>query len=388
MSHLKVSWGGVAAAINNASATFGTSEAAEEESARAHSQAGQASISEPEPTTPSRKRKNQHGDNSMDTNTESTSNTPSRQRLQRHSRVTPAKRIRLIWDSESEAAPAQALLNQPLASTEERAMPLAKILETLDKKSLLTLIKSLVANNQPLAIHVASLLPRPSLESANHHLQTALAHLDSSYPYTSKGIDRSSDYAFGRCRKALVSFLDTVSLYLTHFTEPCSYPPNLTHEYPSDSFAFLQTASSLLSSIHRFSSPLRNHETLDEGWRTIARGYRIAIQECCRRVAQEGRVFPASLVGSWLRDVTLLSHAVDTVASQQGEENQNSNTSFSEGMGFGFREAVQEFVRGELGGIVHAHGSISFANGSHTIDASSNELGGISNLVVAGANRL
>ncbi|KAJ3238114.1 Tethering factor for nuclear proteasome sts1 [Chytriomyces hyalinus] len=384
MSHLKVSWGGVAAAINNASATFGTSEAAEEESTRSHSQPSHASISEPDPSTPSRKRKNQHGDNAMDTNTESPS-TPSRQRLQRHSRVTPAKRIRLIWDSESEAAPAQAQLNQPLANTEERAMPLAKILETLDKESLLTLIKSLVANNQPLAIHVASLLPRPSLESANHHLQTAIAHLESAYPYTSKGVDRSSDYAFGRCRKALISFLDTVSLYLTHFTEPCSYPPELTHEYPSDSFAFLQTAASLLSSIPRFSSPLRNHETLDEGWRTIARGYRIAIQECCRRVSQEGRVFPASLVGSWLRDVTLLSHAVE---SQQGEESQNTNTSFSEGMGFGFREAVQEFVRGELGGIVHAHGSISFANGSHTISGNSGDLGGISNLVVAGANRL
>ncbi|KAJ3241433.1 Tethering factor for nuclear proteasome sts1 [Chytriomyces hyalinus] len=384
MSHLKVSWGGVAAAINNASATFGTSEPPEQESARAQPQQHQATqpVSNTEPSTPSRKRKAQYTDNDMDTNAESPS-TPSRQRLQqRQARVTPAKRIRLIWDSESETArPSQQLLNHPVTNSEERAMPLAKILETLDKESLLTLIKSLVANNQPLAVHVASLLPRPSLESAKHHLQTAITQLESSYPYASKGVDRSSDYAFGRCRKALVSFLDTLSLYLTHFTEPCSYPPNLTHEYPSDSFAFLQCAASLLSSIPRFTSPQRNHDTLDEGWRTIARAYRIAIQECCRRMSQEGRVFPASVVGGWLRDVTLLSHAVDSIAAVQ--QQQDGSAGFADAAnGFGFREAVQEFVRGELGGIVHGSGNTSeYSYASQ--DGS--RLGGMSNLLVAGA---
>ncbi|KAJ3390864.1 Tethering factor for nuclear proteasome sts1 [Entophlyctis sp. JEL0112] len=278
--------------------------------------------------------------------------------VERRGAIAPAKRLRLVWDhadpprvtsSSSTAATTSApasLLVSPDSSNnthvtssinynQERTVPLRRILETLSKENLLNLLKALLSNDQTLSERTAALLPRPTLESASTHLKSAVADVEARFPYSTAagGVDRTSDYAFGRVRKQLASLIEILSLYLTHFTEPCSYPPHLAHEYPHESFCFLDAvARTVIPHLPYFQSDARNEESTNEAYRLVARAYRVAIAECCRRIRVDGRLYPVHTVGGWLRALYSLRDAVN------GK--------------FGFAEAVDEFVKGEVGWIV------------------------------------
>ncbi|KAJ3116377.1 Tethering factor for nuclear proteasome sts1 [Physocladia obscura] len=265
--------------------------------------------------------------------------------------IAPAKRLRLVW-AEDEGGDSGTGVEGGLAGPEggaaepesgaeadrekgERTLPLGRILETLSKPALLLLLKDLIKHDPTalLAQRTAALLPRPSRVSAAAHLKSALDALDAAFPYTSTGLDKASDYAWGRVKSALADLIDILSLYLTHFTEPCSYPLHLTHEYPFESFAFLETAShSVLSRLPRFSNETRNEDGINKAYRLVARAYRVAIAECCRRIRVDGRMFPVQVVGGWFRDLCVLR---DVVAGK-----------------FGFSEAADEFMRGEIGNVL------------------------------------
>ncbi|KAJ3084284.1 Tethering factor for nuclear proteasome sts1 [Rhizoclosmatium hyalinum] len=403
MSQFKVSWGTVLPAVNSAADSFGSlaSESMSlHGSAQSMSAASGASAVESNtssttlppsasatttatataaaaavshtPTstnthtsTSTRKRKVEEDDFDMDSNSASNSNSTStspsaRSRPRIAPRVAPAKRLRLVWDGERE--------RDGQANETERSLPLARILETLEKDQLLGLLKDLVKADPSLASKAAALLPRPTLDSAARHLLQSLDALDQAFPYSQRGRDRSSDYAANRVKKHLQHSLEILSLYLTHFTEPCSYPLNLIHEYPQQSFAFLSfAASQILPRLPIFQTSARNQDShgTHEAYRLVARAWRVSIAECNRRVREEGRLFPSQMCGGWLRDLISTNQFVisssntqssnesqsQSSSSSTSNNNNNNNASSSNGGKFGFQEAIQEFMRGEIGWI-------------------------------------
>ncbi|KAJ3068155.1 Tethering factor for nuclear proteasome sts1 [Podochytrium sp. JEL0797] len=332
-----VSWAMGPAVVNSAAASFGSMRVVE--AAAAAAAPGDAGAGS------SRKRKAARDGDGSDGEGEGDSSSNSNALPATPTRVTrsvlPAKRLRLVWDgddapssSSSHSSP-RAQDKTPSSST--RTLPLARILDTLDKPALLALLKDLVKSDPPLAARAAALLPRPTIASAERHLKQAIDALDDAFPYAAPlGRDRSSDYAANRVKTQMRNALEILSLYLTHFTEPCSYPPHLMHEYPSESFHFLHLISSqILPRLPHFQNPLRNQDRFGshEAYRLVARAWRVAIAESNRRVREEGRMFPAQTCGGWLRDLMAISQALDG----QGK--------------FGFQEAVEEFMRGEIGWI-------------------------------------
>ncbi|KAJ3211970.1 Tethering factor for nuclear proteasome sts1 [Entophlyctis luteolus] len=366
MSHWKVSWG---AALPPAATSAAAGASLLPRAPGAPDAAAAAAAADaPPPPASLRKRKAVSDDDGMDASSAASSpassSPPQSSRppprasvVERRGAIAPAKRLRLVWDhaesarvggspstsSSAAATPASLLVSSDssnnthasINNNQERTVPLRRILETLSKENLLNLLKSLLSNDQMLSERTAALLPRPTLESASAHLKSAVADVEARLPYSTAagGVDRSSDYAFGRVRKQLASLMEILSLYLTHFTEPCSYPPHLAHEYPHESFCFLDSVSrAVIPRLPYFHSDARNEEAANEAYRLVARAYRVAIAECCRRIRIDGRLYPVHTVHSWLRALYSLRDAVD------GK--------------FGFAEAVDEFVKGEIGWIV------------------------------------
>jgi hypothetical protein len=305
------------------------------------------------PTKPNRKRKLSADDDEMMSLNSSPSNSPSR--AASLNIMTPSKRIKMALTAhllrsgmkQQQAISANNVGTQPSSTLQsspqkqqqqlpsssqiqeqqqeirkEQVLPLKRILETLEKDDLLTIITTLVADNPGLEGPVAALLPRPTLSSASSHIQQCQKRLDASFPYSRFGQDRS-DYAFNRVRPHLNELTELISLYLTYFTEPSSYPPDQAHEYPSVAFGFLKLAGKFCGTLPTWQTEEHTLETKSNLYSLISGAWKIAIAEISRRMRDEGRMYGASLVGEWYRDLLTESNGL------QGSS--------------GFVEALQEF---------------------------------------------
>ncbi|KAJ3316320.1 Tethering factor for nuclear proteasome sts1 [Blyttiomyces sp. JEL0837] len=318
----------------------------------------------------SRKRKSSVDDEMECSASSSSANSPVP--THRHIMATPSKRLRLIWTVEetttnplspssapahpstttNPSSPAKRHAGSPTntsttttgdslitttttttttsanttttTTSKEIVLPLNRILETLNKQELLNIITSLVDQHPGLESPVAALLPRPTLSSASEHLKQCQKRLESSYPYSKEyGQDNRSDYAHNRVRGHLAELREILSLYLTYFTEPASYPSDQVHEYPTGAFGFLVIAFKTALAMPVWNSHEHNESSRYEVLRWVAKGWRVAIAEIRRRVSEEGRMYGASLVGEWARD---LAGMVNEVKG-----------------GFGFAEVMEEF---------------------------------------------
>ncbi|KAJ3417029.1 Tethering factor for nuclear proteasome sts1 [Chytridiales sp. JEL 0842] len=300
------------------------------------------------PSRTSRKRKATSEDETMTDRGNSPSPSPSRTPI-----ITPAKRIKMALTAhllrtgmKEQAAAALAAQNSGVAlpttsapsslatsaepsdpssqaaaqhnRKEQEVLPLKRILETLEKDDLLQIITTLVADHPGLEGPVAALLPRPTLTSASSHIQQTAKRLDASFPYSRFGQDRS-DYAFNRVRPHLLELIELVSLYLTYFTEPSSYPPAEAHEYPSTAFGFLKIASKAAANLPTWQTDTHNLETKIGLYNLISQAWRVAIAEVSRRMREEGRMYGAVLVGEWYRDLLTDSNSFKEGPSPFGE---------------------------------------------------------------------
>ncbi|KAI8853743.1 Cut8 six-helix bundle-domain-containing protein [Chytridium lagenaria] len=255
-----------------------------------------------------------------------------------HRFATPTKRIKTyVQDNSPSPSP-----SHDASSSSSSTFPVARLLETLSKDDLLSMLVSLMSQHPSLENSVASLLPRPTLSSATLHLQQLFKALEAAFPYSRWGPDRS-DYAFNRVRSNLHDLLEAFSHYLTHFTEPSMYPDAITHEYPANAFAFLRLCSQMAATLPVWSSDHHNSICRDLAYTRISKAWKIAVQEIQRRIRDEGRMFPATLIAEWARDLTA--------------ESQNLKGAF------GFADALQDFTS-RLGWAIGLNAGPAYAEAS------------------------
>lgn len=232
--------------------------------------AGQNLLGHGSPTASShssRKRRMSVSPDAADSHMDHETSSPSKPPRQQHSPFVH-KRARV----------ARQLVSRPL--------PMSRLLSSLDQKTLVSLLEGICAQDERVARQVMDVTPKPTVSSAIDVLSRALDQAFALFPY--KG-DHQNDYAFFRVRPALEEFLAELSDYLSHFL-----PPHETQV--SNSFAFLDQATSLVHRMPQWSSPA-NNRLKEETYEHIDVAWTLVCEEASKR--QRGSLAMSGM-GNWL----------------------------------------------------------------------------------------
>lgn len=182
-----------------------------------------------------------------------------------------------------------------------RSLPVSRLVETLDKKALETLVTSLVQARPDLTQQIFSIAPTVTVNTALEALREKLERIYHGLPY--KG-DQGGDYAFLRVKPAIEDFLASLSDYTSHFL-----PPN--EPQPSNSLAFLDAATMILHRLPNWNNPENNHFK-QIAYDRIAEAWVIALQEASKRANGLGLAY-----GGWQQKLDQhneMSHGLITPA--------------------------------------------------------------------------
>ncbi|CAG8479708.1 4945_t:CDS:2 [Diversispora eburnea] len=115
--------------------------------------------------------------------------------------------------SESKTPPSSPQINNHIHDMEamvkrtklgnEKEFPLSKLLGTLDKPQLLSLINNLIDSHPNLQSEIASHIPRPTIQSVTAILISMEKKYQESFPYTKWGHSKD-DYSFNRVKPGIV----------------------------------------------------------------------------------------------------------------------------------------------------------------------------------------
>ncbi|CAG8478262.1 9185_t:CDS:2 [Ambispora gerdemannii] len=177
--------------------------------------------------------------------------------------------------------------------------PFNKLLATLDKPQLLTLINNLVDTHPHLQSEIASNIPRPTIQSVTSTLNGLEKRLQESFPYTKWG-PKEDDYSFNRVKPAIVEMKNAILDYAAHFTSP--------EEFPTTTFTFLHLATSYAQRLPNWGNNLHN-ELKRDLLTKLADDWKKAINSASSKVS-EGKIYGQLVVSEWAKN--LAQHNNDT----------------------------------------------------------------------------
>lgn len=222
----------------------------------------------------------------------------------------------------------------------EEDFPLSKLLATLDKPQLLSLINNLIDSHPNLQSEIASNIPRPTIHSVTNVLNSMEKKYQDSFPYTKWGQSKD-DYSFNRVKPAIMELKGAILDYAAHFTS--------TEEFPTTKFSFLHLATSITQRLPDWDNFLHNE---------IKRDLYIKLSECWTKTivdaaskVSEGKLYGQMVVSEWARNLA--------------QHNRESN-----GM---FQQAVNEFIDklGWIAGIQVGSNSL-MSNHSYSLSTGNN----------------
>ncbi|RIA82131.1 Cut8 six-helix bundle-domain-containing protein [Glomus cerebriforme] len=193
----------------------------------------------------------------------------------------------------------------------EREFPLSKLLATLDKPQLLSLINNLIDSNPNLQSEIASNIPRPTIHSVTNVLSSMEKKYQDSFPYTKWG-QIKDDYSFNRVKPAIMELKGAILDYAAHFTS--------TEEFPTTTFSFLHLATSITQRLPDWDNHLHN-EIKRDLYIKLAEYWTKAIVDAASKVS-EGKIYGQAAVSEWAKNLA--------------QHNRESN-----GM---FEHAINEFI--------------------------------------------
>ncbi|CAG8590341.1 2681_t:CDS:2 [Gigaspora margarita] len=230
---------------------------------------------------------------------------------------SPPTSPRMVSHSTQEMEKEYSLVKRTKMSN-EKEFPLSKLLATLDKPQLLSLINNLIDTHPNLQSEIASNIPRPTIQSVTNILTSLEKKYQDSFPYTKWGHSKD-DYSFNRVKPALLELKGAILDYAAHFTSP--------DEFPINTFTFLHLATNYTHRLPDWDNSTHNelkHEIyvkLDDFWKK-------AIINAASKL-REGKLYGQTVVNEWVKN--LAQHDRD-----------------SNGM---FRQAIDEFTQ-KLGWII------------------------------------
>ena len=112
-----------------------------------------------------------------------------------------------------------------------RPLPVDRLLETLDRDSLRSVLRSLCDRNPSIKDEVVHLSPRPSIQNTLHVLRQYYEKLRASYPLDP---NPRSDYCYDRVRPQWQALLDALADFTPHFLPPNEGQSSVSLEYLHD----------------------------------------------------------------------------------------------------------------------------------------------------------
>jgi protein Cut8 len=161
---------------------------------------------------------------------------------------------------------------RPKSEIREGPFPVERLLETLDKDQLSSVLTSLIERNPELTRDVVRISPRPSVQSTLQVLRQYYNRLINAFPLDP---NPKSDYCYDRVRPQWRALLDA----LTDFTPPF-LPP---HEpQTSVSFEYLDNVTQVIHDMPEWDTPQYNRAKHD-AYEEISRAWTAAIKEASKR---------------------------------------------------------------------------------------------------------
>ncbi|ODQ65028.1 Cut8-domain-containing protein [Nadsonia fulvescens var. elongata DSM 6958] len=200
-----------------------------------------------------------------------------------------------------------------------RPLPVNRLLDSLDKKTLISLLGTL-SNQYPEVCRAINLQsPKPTVGAAIDMLTKYQQAVFTSMPY--KG-NLTGDYAFLRVKPALDEFLQALIDYTSAMLPP-------VEDQISNTFAFLDQATGLLHQLPNWATPANNQSKYDM-YHDITRAWCMAIEEASKKSGGMGLSLSHSGLKSKLElhnhsAAGRLQRAVDCINNELGLYNNNSS---------------------------------------------------------------
>ncbi|WFC99889.1 hypothetical protein MYAM1_002635 [Malassezia yamatoensis] len=236
-----------------------------------------------------------------------------------------------------------------------QGIEVGKLLASLDKPALLSLLHSLMQQNQELADQIHTLLPTPSLESIEHALDAAEHKIQAALPVTTANpsVPIREEYVWSRVRTPLAELASEIASYASLFQLPKSSQGNM---HPATAFTFLLMTTLRMIRIlrllpHESTSPhntqfaeslsrkLSEHRMdqlferlLPDGGKitrntvvhtilpALLRDWDTWLRTVDYSVNQQGRIYGQDAVISWQRGLASAGIASSTLGSSRSEE--------------------------------------------------------------------
>jgi hypothetical protein len=197
----------------------------------------------------------------------------------------------------------------------EKEFPLSKLLATLDKPQLLSLINNLIDSHPNLQLEIASNIPRPTIYSVTNVLGSMEKKYQDSFPYTKWG-QVKDDYSFNRVKPAIMELKGAILDYAAHFTS--------TEEFPTTTFSFLHLATSITQRLPDWDNHLHN-EIKRDLYIKLAEHWTKAIVDAASKVS-EGKIYGQTVVSEWARNLAqhnressgIFQHAINEFIDKLG----------------------------------------------------------------------
>ena len=153
-----------------------------------------------------------------------------------------------------------------------RPLSVDRLLETLDKDSLRSVLRSLVDRNPALKDEVTHLSPRPSIQNTLQVLRQYYNKLISSFPLDP---NPRSDYCYDRVRPQWQALLDALADFTPHFL-----PPN--EQQSSTSLEYLHGVTRIIHDLPEWDTAQYNLAKRN-AYEEIARAWASVIKEASKR---------------------------------------------------------------------------------------------------------
>jgi protein Cut8 len=154
-----------------------------------------------------------------------------------------------------------------------KALSIPRLLETLDAKSLRSVIQSLCdKNGSAIQEEIRQFAPRPSVSSTIQVLREYQHTMNTSFPI---GDDPGSDYSYNRVRQHLLTLLDALSDFTPQFLPP-------VESQSSTSLHYLDEVMHIIHALPRWASAAHNLAK-ENAYEEIARAWVCVIREAGKR---------------------------------------------------------------------------------------------------------
>lgn len=151
-----------------------------------------------------------------------------------------------------------------------RPLPINRLVETLDKKALETLITSLVQQNPHLNNQINQIAPKITISVAISALEGKFQAIFDNLPYK---VDPRGDYAYLRVRPYIEEFLHSMHDFICHFLPP--------HEQQiTNSLAFLDSVTMMLHKLPKWNNDAHN-SSRRAAYDLICNAWMVTLQEAC-----------------------------------------------------------------------------------------------------------